>query len=88
MEAHSSLGSVLADMRKDYDGAETHYRKAIELDPKWTNACWNLSRLLERQRNDIPGAIEAMEEYIRRGNPDNDGEQELARLRRKLEGST
>ena len=88
VEAHSSLGSVLADVRKDYDGAETHYRKAIELDPKWTNACWNLSRLLERQRNDIPGAIEAMEEYIRRGNPDNDGEQELARLRRKLEGST
>ena len=81
VEAHSSLGSVLADVRKDYDGAETHYRKAIELDPKWTNACWNLSRLLERQRNDIPGAIEAMEEYIRRGNPDNDGEQELARLR-------
>ena len=88
VEAHSNLGSVLADVRKDYDGAETHYRKAIELDPKWTNACWNLSDILERQRNDIPGAIEAMEEYIRRGNPDNDGEQELARLRRKLEGST
>ena len=79
--AHNNLASVLADVRKDYDGAEKLYRKAIELDPKQTNACWNLSDILERQRNDIPGAIEAMEEYIRRGNPDNDGEQELARLR-------
>ena len=73
---------------EDYDRAEELYRKAIALDPKQTNACWNLSAILERQRNDIPGAIKAVEEYIRRGNPENDGEQDLARLRRKLERST
>ena len=86
-EAHNNLGDVLKKVRKDYAGAELHYRKAIELDPEWANACWNLSGLLKR-KNDIPGAIEAMEEYIRRGNPDNDGEQRLAYLRRKLEAST
>ena len=74
-------------MRKDYAGAELHYRKAIELDPEHAMAYWNLSGLLKR-KHDIPGAIEAMEEYIRRGNPDNDGEQRLAYLRRKLEAST
>ena len=86
--AHNNLGSVLDVVRKDYDRAEELYRKAIALDPKQTNACWNLSAILERQRNDIPGAIKAVEEYIRRGNPENDGEQDLARLRRKLERST
>ena len=86
--AHNNLGNVLKNVRKDYDCAERHYRKAIELNPKQTHACWNLSDLLEDERNDIRGAIEAIEEYIRRGNPGNDGEQELARLRRKLEGST
>ena len=85
--AHNNLGNVLNDM-KDYDGAERHYRKAIELDPKDTEAHWNLSNLLEKQRDDILGAIKAVEEYIRRGNPDNDGEQRLARLRSQLEGST
>jgi Tfp pilus assembly protein PilF len=86
--AHNNLGSVLDVVRKDYDRAEELYRKAIALDPKQTNACWNLSAILERQRSDIPGAIKAVEEYIRRGNPENDGEQDLARLRRKLERST
>ena len=46
-----------------------------------------MSDLLEK-KNDIPGAIEFTEKYIQAGNPDNDGGQELARLRRKLEGST
>jgi len=78
--AHGNLGALLKDVRKDYDGAEKMYRKAIELNPKFAYACWNLSDLLEK-KNDIPGAIKAVEEYIRRGNPDNDGEQRLAKLR-------
>ena len=85
--AHSNLGSVLKNVRKDYDGAEKMFRKAIELDPKFAYACWNLSDLFEK-KNDVPGAIEFTEKYIQAGNPDNDGGQELARLRRKLEGST
>ena len=82
--AHGNLGNVLKDVRKDYDGAEKMYRKAIELNPKHAVACWNLSRLLENQKNDIPGAIKAVEEYIRRGDPDNDGEERLEKLRAKL----
>ena len=84
---YNNLGSVLKDARKDYDGAETMYRKAIELDPKHASACWNLSDLLEKQRNDIPGAIEFTEKYIQAGNPDNDGEQRLEELR-KLSAET
>merc|ERR1712196_284228 len=30
--AHNNLGLVLQYVRKDYDGAERHYRKAIDLD--------------------------------------------------------
>ena len=85
--AHNNLASVLMNVRKDYAGAERHYRKAIELNPKQTHACWNLSDLLEDERNDIRGAIEAIEEYIRRGNPGNDGHQRLRFLQRKLEAS-
>ena len=81
--AHGNLGSVLQYVRKDYDGAERHYRKAIELDPR-AYACWNLSLILENQKNDIPGAIEFTEKYIQAGNPDSDGKDRLAKLRAKL----
>lgn len=82
--AHYNLGGLLENNRKDHDGAEEMYRKAIALDPKHTSACWNLSRILENQRNDIPGAIQFTEKYIQGGNPDNDGERRLAKLRAKL----
>ena len=38
--AHNNLGArqPLKDVRKDYDGAEKMYRKAIELDIKHTHA--------------------------------------------------
>ena len=75
---------MLKNVRKDYDGAERHHRKAIELNPKDAYTCWHLSKLLENQKNDIPGAIKAVEEYIRRGDPDNDGEERLGKLRAKL----
>ena len=58
------------------------YRKAIELGPTAIKY-WNLSDLLEK-KNDIPGAIEFTEKYIQAGNPDNDGEQRLEKLRAKL----
>ena len=83
-EIHFIFGYFIEIVRKDYEGAERLYRKAIELDPKNVNAHWDLSRFLENQKNDIPGAIKAVEEYIRRGNPDNDGEQRLEKLRAKL----
>ena len=83
--AHNNLGNVLKDVRKDYDGAEAHYRKAIELDPRQTLALGNLSIILEHQKNDVAGAVELMEEVVRLGGiPSFDGEQRLATLRRKL----
>ena len=82
VSAINNLGNVLKSVRKDYDGAERLYRKAIKLDPEHANACWNLSAVLEKKK-DIAGAITFAEEYIRRGNPDSDGKKELARLRAK-----
>ena len=78
--SYTAIGSILKK-RKDYDGAEKMYRKAIELNPESPHAYWHLSRLLQDHKNDIPGAIKQMEEYVRLG---NDGEQELERLRAKL----
>ena len=80
-QGHTNLGIVLKD-REDYEGAEESLQKGMELGDDF--ACWHLSKLLENQKNDIPGAIKAIEEYIRLGDPDNDGEEELERLRAKL----
>ena len=73
------------DFGKDYDGAARHYRKSLELDPKLTAARWNLSLILEEQKNDIPGAVKLMEEYVNLGgNSFSDGKDRLAKLRAKL----
>jgi tetratricopeptide (TPR) repeat protein len=81
---HNNLGTLLKDVRKDYDAAEKHYRKAIELDPKCTSPLWNLSLILEYQKNDIPGAIELVEEYVKLGGNNSKGIDRLAELRAKL----
>ena len=54
--AHSNLGNVLQTVRKDYDGAERHYRKTIELDPKHATAHTCLGSLLHTVRKDYDGA--------------------------------
>jgi len=87
VQAHTNLGTLLSnDARKDYDGAERMHRKAIELDPEHTPPLWNLSLILEKQKNDIPGAVKQMEEYVRLGGIPgwNDGKERLAKLRAKL----
>jgi len=50
--AHNSLGALLQNVRKDYDGAEKMYRKAIELDPSHAMAHNNLGLLLQNVRKD------------------------------------
>ena len=79
------MWTVDARMMPRY-GAEKMYRKAIELNPKYTQARWNLSILLEDQKNDIPGAVKQMEEYVNLGGIPgwNDGKDKLARLRAKI----
>ena len=83
--AHNGLGSVLY-LRGDNDGAEQMYRKAIELDPKYAHALWNLSLILENQKNDVAGAVKLMAEVVRLGGTPGggDGKDRLATLRRKL----
>ena len=66
----------------DFDEAEAKYRKAIERAPKKAGLHWNLSLLLEK-RGDVKGAIRETQEYIRKGDPDNDGEARLQKLRAK-----
>ena len=79
-----NLGNLLMNHRKDIDGAEAEYRRAIEIDPNNALAHWNLSLLLEKQRGDLRGAIEATRGYIAAGNPDNDGEQRVEKLMKKM----
>ena len=85
--AHKNLGNLLRDVRRDYEGAEEMYREATALDPKCPNPYWDLSRILEKQKNDIAGAVKQMEEFVRLGGIPgwNDGKGNLARLRAKLE---
>ena len=47
-------------------------------------AHWNLSLLLEKQRGDLRGAIEATRGYIAAGNPNDDGEQRVEELTKKM----
>ena len=84
-KAWAALGSACF-RSGDYNGAIPMYRKTIELDPSHSEGrVWfSLSHCLEK-KNDIIGAIKATEEYIRRGDPDGDGEYRLAELRAKLE---
>ena len=76
--AHYNLGLSLEKLGKDAD-AEASYREAIRLDPKDARIHWSLMLLFEK-RGDVDGAIVEMREYIRKGDPDNDGQAELARL--------
>ena len=80
--AHNNLADslmYLGDLRE----AEMIIRKAIEMDRKSPTEYYTFSEILEKQ-NDIPGAIEFTEKYIDAGDPDNDGEQRLEKLRAKL----
>ncbi|MBI4260685.1 MAG: tetratricopeptide repeat protein [Actinobacteria bacterium] len=43
---HSNYGAFLADQRRDLEGAEKQYRRALELDPSHVNALGNLANLL------------------------------------------
>ena len=84
-----NLAKLLMTHRKDIDGAEALYRRIIELEDVDTKnlvalAHWNLSELLEQQRGDLRGAIEATRGYIAAGNPNNDGEQRVEELTKKM----
>ena len=81
--AHINLGNLLMG-NGDKVNAEASYRRALKIGPTYAMAHWNLSMLLE-SKGDVKGAIASTEGYIAAGNPDNDGEQRLERLKKKLE---
>ena len=78
----NNFATFLSDQGR-LEEAATLSREAVELAPGDALPCWNLSTILEKQ-GDMAGAIELTEEYIRRGDPDADGEERLAELRAKL----
>ena len=85
--ARNNLG-LLYEEQKDYKNAEKMYREAIQCDQTHALAWWNLSAILEERDHNIPGAIDAVKEFINRGGDSNneflfDGEAE-ARLMRLL----
>ena len=81
--AHNNLGSVLKSKCSMTTTVPKNYRKAIELDPKQARVL-EFERYTRKAEETTSPAPSSSPRHIRRGNPDNDGEQELARLRRKL----
>jgi len=59
-EAHNGLGYVLARQNRT-DDAVVEFRKALDVDPKYTPACNNLAEALAKQ-----GKLEEAESYYRR----------------------
>src|SRR5260221_3969725 len=55
-EVHSNYGAYLYDNKKDVEGAEKAYLRAIELDPHCCNALGNYANLLRNERGDMDGA--------------------------------
>ena len=51
---------LLENHREDFDGAEAAYRRAIEIDPNYADAHYNLALLLE------PGGLDGAEAAYRR----------------------
>ena len=45
--AHFNLGNILCDVKQDFDGALAHFRKALEIDPKFAPGRQGLDRALK-----------------------------------------
>ena len=56
IDAHTNLGFLLENERKDFDGAEAAYRAAIAADPEHALAHNNLSSLLAHVRGPDVGS--------------------------------
>lgn len=59
---HELLGEVHIGQKK-YAEAEAQFRKAIELNPKWTQPYGSLAKLLQ-MRGDLPGSIRVFEQGL------------------------
>jgi len=50
---------------KDYDSAVREFRQAAKDNPNHVNSRFNLAIVLQKDKNDIPGAIAAWEDFLR-----------------------
>jgi tetratricopeptide (TPR) repeat protein len=62
-DAHSNLGSLLCDVKRDYDGAIACFHKAIELNPKIARFHFNLGNALY-DKGQVGEAIECYQKAI------------------------
>lgn len=63
-EAHASLGNVLANSKRDWEGAGREFRRAIALDPNYGPARAWYSELLSLQKR-YPEALTEIEQAVR-----------------------
>ena len=79
--AHGAFAS-LEEQRKNFDAAKRFYRKCIALDPTNPDPYWNVSIILEEQKNDIKVAYENVKKFYDLGGetPIGGDRQRLARL--------
>jgi tetratricopeptide (TPR) repeat protein len=64
--AHGSLGAILCDRKRDYDGAIACFRKAIELGPKDARSHFNLGNALSN-KGKLDDAITSYKKAIELG---------------------
>ncbi|WP_188151033.1 tetratricopeptide repeat protein [Teredinibacter waterburyi] len=62
-EIHNLLGLIAVD-QKHFATAETHYKTALTLKPKFANAHYNLALLYDVYYQDIPAAYSHYKQYL------------------------
>lgn len=85
-EAHNNYGAALASLGR-YAEAAAEFQRAKELDPDLPETFSNLSLLYQRQqRNDL--AIAVLEEFLQRHPENRLLQEELEKLRARVEGAS
>lgn len=81
-----NLMGLLAVRRGEFQNAEAHYKKALELKKDFANAHYNLALLLDIYYQDIPAAYEHYNHYLSlTGGQDNETASWVEQLKYSLE---
>jgi len=62
-DTSNNLGNLLDD-KKDFDGAEDAYKKALAIDPKDAYVWYNLGQLMANNKKDFDGAEAAFKKAL------------------------
>src|SRR5439155_25180558 len=82
--AAAHLGTLQLSTREQQDKAIAAYERALELDPRYPNAHYNLGLIYE-DRRDWSHARQMFEQALRVNPVDNDAQTLLARAQKRLE---